>query len=89
MFRELYRIATTVAHQPPPPRRRPRVRTDTYQRLVALLTLLASIAGCISRFGRLEPLPTDLLRSTPARLARGAYLVNYVTVCLDCHSQRD
>ncbi|MBI2420168.1 MAG: cytochrome C [Ignavibacteriales bacterium] len=26
---------------------------------------------------------------TPARLARGKYLANHVTVCIDCHSTRD
>jgi hypothetical protein len=77
-----------LTHQPPPPRRS-RLRTDRHQKLVALLVLLASIGGCVSRLGRLEPLPAEVLRSTPARLARGAYLVEHVTVCLDCHSQRD
>lgn len=78
-----------LTHQPPPRRRRPRLATDTPQTLVALLVLLVSLGGCISRLGRFESLPVDVLESTPARLARGAYLVQHVTVCLDCHSQRD
>lgn len=36
------------------------------------------------------PVPTGLhVEVTPARLARGEYLANHVTVCMDCHSQRD
>ena len=27
--------------------------------------------------------------STPARLARGEYLVNHVTPCMDCHAEHD
>src|SRR5258706_10488836 len=26
---------------------------------------------------------------TPERVARGKYLANYVSICMDCHSQRD
>jgi len=37
----------------------------------------------------MERMAPEAHRSTPARLARGAYLVEHVTVCLDCHSQRD
>lgn len=37
----------------------------------------------------MERMAPEALRSTPARLARSAYLVEHVTVCLDCHSQRD
>ena len=34
--------------------------------------------------------PSDLqVEATPERLARGDYLVNHVTVCLDCHSQQN
>lgn len=34
--------------------------------------------------------PTDLhVAITPERLARGEYLANHVTVCMDCHSTRD
>ena len=34
--------------------------------------------------------PTDLhVEITPERVARGAYLANHVTVCMDCHSTRD
>lgn len=34
--------------------------------------------------------PKDIkVEITPARLARGEYLANHVTVCIDCHSMRD
>ncbi len=34
--------------------------------------------------------PTDLkVELTPERVARGEYLANHVTVCMDCHSTRD
>jgi len=34
--------------------------------------------------------PEDItVKITPARIARGAYLANHVTICMDCHSQRD
>lgn len=36
------------------------------------------------------PAPADLkVEATPARVARGQYLANHVTVCMDCHSTRD
>ncbi|HIE92716.1 MAG TPA: hypothetical protein EYQ83_07565 [Acidobacteria bacterium] len=43
----------------------------------------------MARLGRMERMAPEALTSTPARRARGAYLVEHVTVCLDCHSQRD
>ena len=33
--------------------------------------------------------PELKVEATPERLARGAYLANSVTVCMDCHSKRD
>ena len=35
------------------------------------------------------PVPELVVDRTPERLARGAYLANHVTGCMDCHSQRD
>jgi hypothetical protein len=36
------------------------------------------------------PVPEDLrVEATPARVARGEYLANHVTLCMDCHSTRD
>ncbi|GAB2592777.1 c-type cytochrome [Spirosoma areae] len=33
--------------------------------------------------------PTFKVEATPKRIARGEYLANHVTVCMDCHSTRD
>lgn len=33
--------------------------------------------------------PTLTVNKTPERVARGEYLANHVTVCIDCHSTRD
>jgi mono/diheme cytochrome c family protein len=33
--------------------------------------------------------PDITVEATPERLARGEYLANHVTVCIDCHSKRD
>src|SRR5271165_4930470 len=34
--------------------------------------------------------PEDIkISATPKRIARGQYLANYVSLCMDCHSQRD
>jgi mono/diheme cytochrome c family protein len=35
------------------------------------------------------PVDEVTLEYTPARIERGAYLANNVTVCMDCHSKRD
>ena len=35
-----------------------------------------------------RPASAETIERTPARLARGEYLVNNVTICLDCHAER-
>lgn len=35
------------------------------------------------------PAPEMKVNATPERIARGDYLANHVTVCIDCHSKRD
>lgn len=35
-----------------------------------------------------RPASAEKIEPTPERLARGKYLVNHVTICLDCHSER-
>lgn len=37
----------------------------------------------------IDPAPVLSVELTPERLARGQYLANHVTVCIDCHSTRD
>ncbi|HCT24427.1 MAG TPA: cytochrome C, partial [Chitinophagaceae bacterium] len=33
--------------------------------------------------------PQLTVQATPEKIARGEYLANHVTVCMDCHSKRD
>ncbi|MEB2775946.1 cytochrome C [Algoriphagus sp. D3-2-R+10] len=40
-------------------------------------------------FPKVSPAPTLTIDPSPDRVARGAYLANHVTVCVDCHSERD
>ena len=59
--------------------------------LVAAVILLAIIGigyvkAALPNVGEAPELTVDV---TPELLARGEYLANNVTVCMDCHSQRD
>ena len=43
----------------------------------------------LSIYPDIDP-PADItIETTPARVARGAYLANHVVVCIDCHSTRN
>lgn len=59
---------------------------------LGILTALVTVVGVIlflSTYPDVEP-PEDLtIETTPERIARGAYLANHVSVCMDCHSTRD
>ncbi len=62
--------------------------------LVGLAALaIVGVAGLIAyvRFvlPRVGPAPDMKVELTPERIARGEYLANSVTVCIDCHSKRD
>lgn len=58
--------------------------------LVVILSIPLLIVGAIITFLPNVKLQKDLvIESTPERLARGTYLANHVTVCVDCHSTRD
>lgn len=58
--------------------------------LVVILSIPLLIVGAIITFLPNVNLQKDLvIESTPERLARGTYLANHVTVCVDCHSTRD
>jgi mono/diheme cytochrome c family protein len=41
------------------------------------------------KYPNVEPAPQINVESTPERIARGQYLSNHVTGCMDCHSTRD
>jgi mono/diheme cytochrome c family protein len=57
-----------------------------------LVVFIAAAAGVIyynSKYPDVEP-PKDIsFEYTPEMIARGEYLVNNVSLCLDCHSTRD
>ena len=42
-----------------------------------------------TNFPTVEPAPDIQVAGTPEQFARGRYLANHVTVCIDCHSTRD
>jgi hypothetical protein len=55
---------------------------------LAAIAVLA-LAYVFLFYPRSAPASPRPLERTPARLARGAYLVGHVALCLDCHSERD
>jgi mono/diheme cytochrome c family protein len=58
--------------------------------VLGLVVLLgAGLVYFFSAFPKVGP-ATDLkIELTPEKIARGKYLANHVSVCIDCHSQRD
>lgn len=59
-----------------------------------IVGLLAVAAGVFliyfnMKFPDVDAAQTITIDRTPERVARGAYLANHVTVCIDCHSTRD
>lgn len=61
--------------------------------VVLLLVLFVGVGVAITYVKLALPdvgkAPDLKVEATPARIARGAYLANHVTVCIDCHSSRD
>lgn len=56
----------------------------------AVIILLLCILGFLQLgFPKVDPAPELTIEYTPDRIERGAYLANHVTVCMDCHSNRD
>src|SRR6185369_9915526 len=55
-----------------------------------VLAVVALAVGCISwlalRKPASRPASTEKIEATPARVARGEYLVEHVSDCLGCHS---
>lgn len=52
---------------------------------------VAVLSGIYIRFSKpdIGPAPQLKIERTGARIERGKYLANHVTVCMDCHSKRD
>ena len=62
--------------------------------LVGLLALVAVAVGAAVGFllvsrPKMRPAPTEIVDRTPARLARGTYLMEYLLACNHCHSAPD
>jgi len=63
---------------------------------IALGTLLIIVVVFVSMLGyikfalpNIDAAPVFKVELTPDRIARGEYLANHVSVCIDCHSTRD
>jgi mono/diheme cytochrome c family protein len=54
-----------------------------------LLLALAAVTYFNMTYPKVDAAPDIKVEVTPARLARGEYLVKHVVGCLDCHSERD
>jgi mono/diheme cytochrome c family protein len=58
--------------------------------LVGLMILLGiAVVYVKTALPNTGPAPDIKIERTPARIERGKYLANHVTVCMDCHSTRD
>ena len=60
--------------------------------VVLVILLFIPLGGYIylyAAFPKVGPAPKITIEKTPARVARGRYLANHVSVCMDCHSERD
>src|SRR5687767_9686657 len=64
-------------------------------KVLVILVILVLLAGGAALgflflgFPKAEPPAALKVAGTPEQVARGAYLANHVTVCLDCHSKHD
>lgn len=58
--------------------------------LIIVILLIAGVASYV-KFGlpNVGAAPDLHVADTPERVARGAYLANHVSLCMDCHSTRD
>lgn len=58
--------------------------------LLALVIIIAGLIGYVKLFlPNVGAAPALTIEHTPEKIARGEYLANHVTVCIDCHSSRD
>ncbi len=56
---------------------------------IVVLLVAAFLAYFFAKYPDAGEAPQLKVEATPDRLARGEYLANHVTVCIDCHSTRD
>ena len=58
--------------------------------LLVVLLLVAALVGYVKLFmPNVGAAPDMKVEQTAENVARGQYLANHVTICIDCHSQRD
>lgn len=64
-------------------------------KILIVLVLIVVALGLITYgslhwfFPNVGSAPEMKLEATPERVERGSYLANHVSVCIDCHSDRD
>ncbi len=60
---------------------------------IAVSVIIIGLIGALIYFNNTYPKvspPSNIkINSTPEKIARGKYLANHVTICMDCHSTRD
>jgi mono/diheme cytochrome c family protein len=56
---------------------------------VVVVLIALGLAYLFMSYPDVGPVRDLTVTATPERLARGAYLANHVSVCIDCHSTRD
>ena len=54
-----------------------------------IVLIIAFLIYFNSSYPKVDPPTNEKVEITPARLERGKYLAQHVTICLDCHSTRD
>jgi len=57
--------------------------------LAVVLLVGTGLIYFVSSFPKAGPAPNLTIEPTPEKIARGMYLANHVTVCIDCHSTRN
>ncbi|NGP88840.1 c-type cytochrome [Fodinibius halophilus] len=57
--------------------------------IVLVITILGGLSYLYIAFPAVKPAPDISVKGTPAQIERGKYLAEHVTVCIDCHSNRD
>ena len=57
--------------------------------IVLILIILAAVGYIKMALPNVGAAPLMVIERTPERVARGEYLANHVTICIDCHSSRD
>ncbi len=64
-----------------------------FKKILLWIVFVALISGAMSyckiALLNVGAAPVMKIDATPERIARGEYLANDVTVCIDCHSKRD